>query len=197
MEMRLLSVTVVAALALTTGWAFDAARVDPPAGQQLTKAQADALKDFQKRLDAYLDLRSDLAKKLEPLKPTANAAELAARQDSLAAALRSARKNAKQGDLIPEPVASQIRATILEDLKNRNREAKQATIEEVPKGVVLVINRPYPAKAALPTVPPLLLAKLPKLPDNLQYRFANRDLVLLDGDTQIIVDYIVNVLPTR
>ena len=188
---------LVAALALATGRALQAITVDPPAKPPQTKAQEDALKDFQKRLDAYLDLRADLAKKLEPLRPTADTAELAARQESLAAAIRAARKHAKPGDLIPEPVASQIRAAVLADLKGRNREAKQATIEEIPQGVALVINRQYPAKAALPTLPPLLLARLPLLPDNLQYRFVNRDLVLLDGDTQIIVDYIVNVLPPR
>ena len=58
-----------------------------------------------------------------------------------------------------------------------------------------VINQIYPAKAALPTVPPLLLAKLPMLPDNLQYRFIDRHMVILDGDTQMIIDYVSNVLP--
>jgi hypothetical protein len=195
MEMKLVSLTVLAAFASVTVLAFETAAVDPPASQQQAKAQADALKDFQKRLDDYLDLRSDLAEKLGPLRPTADSAELTARQEALAAAIRAARKNARRGDLIPEPVASQIRAAVVADLKNRNREARQATVAEVPTGIALVINRQYPANAALPTVPPLLLSRLPPLPDNLQYRFANRDLVLLDGDTQIIVDYVVNVLP--
>ena len=44
-------------------------------------------------------------------------------------------------------------------------------------------------------MPPLLLRELPRLPDNLQYRFFGRHVVLLDGDTQLIVDYIANVLP--
>ena len=44
-------------------------------------------------------------------------------------------------------------------------------------------------------MPPLLLSRLPRLPDNLQYRFYGRHVVLLDGDLQIIVDYIPNVLP--
>jgi hypothetical protein len=44
-------------------------------------------------------------------------------------------------------------------------------------------------------VPPLLLLSLPALPDNLQYRFYGRHLVVLDGDALIIVDYVANVLP--
>ena len=54
-----------------------------------------------------------------------------------------------------------------------------------------------PDTAALATVPPLLLNSLPRLPDNLQYRFMDRHIVLLDGDTRLIVDYILNVLPTH
>ncbi len=46
-------------------------------------------------------------------------------------------------------------------------------------------------------MPPLLLSKLPQLPDNLQYRFFGRHLVILDGDTQIIIDYVANVLPSK
>jgi hypothetical protein len=44
-------------------------------------------------------------------------------------------------------------------------------------------------------MPPLLLGKLPKLPDNLQYRFVARDVVILDGDVQVVIDYIPGVLP--
>src|SRR5688572_2208073 len=162
-----------------------------------TEAQAAALRDFQQRLDEYVKMRTRLALKLVPLAPTASASELTTRQESLTAALREARKTAKQGDLIPIGVASQLRTIIAADFKQRNPEARQAAFEEVPAGFALVINRTYPAKEALPTVPPLLLAKLPVLPDDLQYRFVGRHLVILDGDTQMIVDYASNVLPPR
>ena len=157
--------------------------------------QAAALKDFQKRLDAYVDLRARLAKELKPLSPTASASDLAARQESLAAALRLARKTAKQGDLIPTPVASQLRTIVQADFQGRKPDARQAAFSEVADAGTPIINRTYPAKAALPTVPPLLLAKLPALPDNLQYRFIDRHLLILDGDTQLIIDYVSNVLP--
>ena len=65
----------------------------------------------------------------------------------------------------------------------------------MPKAPRPVINRTFPEDAALPTVPPLLLSKLPQLPDNLQYRFFGRHLVILDADTQIIIDYVANALP--
>jgi hypothetical protein len=157
--------------------------------------QAVALAEFQKRLKGYVDLRSQLAQKLKPLSATADSAELAARQDTLAAAIRESRKSAKAGDMIPTRVAGQIRNVITSDFNRRNPAAKRAVFEEVPDGVRPAINRTMPDADALATIPPLLLQNLPPLPDNLQYRFMDRHVVLLDGDTRIIVDYILNVLP--
>jgi hypothetical protein len=129
------------------------------------------------------------------LSPTAESAELAARQDTLAAAIREARKGAKPGDLIPTRVAGQIRTTVAADFRGRTADATRAVFEEVPEGVRPVINKTMPDNTALATVPPLLLNRLPPLPDNLQYRFMARHIVVMDGDTRIIVDYILNVLP--
>jgi hypothetical protein len=166
-----------------------------PAGRTTQNAQAAAQADFQKRTQAYLELREALAKKLEPLSPTAIASDLQARQQALAAALRTARANARQGDLIPVPVQEQIRSVVMADLGRREPAAKRATLEEVPQGPLPGINKTYPEQAALPTVPPLLLANLPRLPDNLQYRFFGRHVVLLDGDTEIVVDFVRDCLP--
>jgi hypothetical protein len=154
-----------------------------------------ALEDFQTRVKAYLELRKALAEKLEPLKPTADAAELATRQEALAEALKVARKDARAGDVIPAPVADRIRTIVRDDLKSRTAAAGNAPFGEIPTNVRVSVNRTFPKGAALPTVPPLLLGRLPPLPDNLQYRFANRDVVLLDGDTQLIVDHVTHVLP--
>ena len=157
--------------------------------------QTVALQEFQKRLNGYVEMRTKLAHDLRPLKPTASAAELAARQESLAAAIQQTRKNARVGDLIPTPVAELLRRVIQSDFKSRAPETRRAAVSEVTGGITPVINRTFPAKAALPTIPPLLLAKLPLLPDNLQYRFLGRHVVILDGDTEIIIDYVANVLP--
>ena len=159
--------------------------------------QAAGMYEFQQRLNAYLKLREDLSEKLKPLSTTASAAELTARQDALAAALRAARKAARPGDLIPPSVANQIVKVCTEDFHFRNPEVKRAALQEVPNAPRPAINRTYPENEALATVPPLLLSKLPVLPDNLQYRFFGRHLVILDGDTQIIIDYIANVVPPR
>ena len=150
--------------------------------QEPINEQAAALADFQKRLQAYLDLREELSRKVKPLAQTADSAELTVRQEALAAAMKTERQHARPGDLIPPLVARQITEAVAADLRRRNVAAKKATLDEVPATTRPVINKTYPASAALPTVPPLLLANLPKLPDNLQYRFYGRHVVLLDGD---------------
>jgi len=153
--------------------------------------------EFQERLDAYLALRRMLLEQQPPLQPTTSAPDLATRRSRLATALRVARAMARPGDLVPADVAAVIQAAIADDYRQRTAAEERATFSEVPAAARPTINRPYPADAALPTVPPLLLMRLPPLPEQLQYRFYGRHLVLLDSDARIIVDYIVDVLPRR
>jgi hypothetical protein len=167
----------------------------PPRTRQPVNAEAAALQDFQMRLEGYLKLRDSLVRGLKPLAPTPSPVELAARQAAFAAAIKKARAAAKPGDLVPQNVAAQIARAIRDDFTRRSAADERATFSEVPNAVRPAINQTYPADAALPTVPPLLLLNLPRLPDNLQYRFYGRHLLLLDADAQIIVDYIANVLP--
>jgi len=167
----------------------------PPKARQPVNAEAAALQDFQMRLDAYLKLRASLVKGLKPLTTTPSPVELAARQAALAAAIRRARAAARPGDLVPPNVAAQIAKAIRDDFNRRSAADERATFSEVPNAVRPAINQTYPADAALPTVPPLLLLNLPRLPDSLQYRFYARHMLLLDADAQIILDYIANVLP--
>ena len=203
---RLYSIVVAAILLGIGAWPAAAQTAagkpspSPTAADKTARAptvnpDAAALADFQVRLKKYLELRQRLADKLKPLTPTASAAKLASEQESLAAALRNVRKNAKQGDLITPAVAAPIRRTVAEYFRGKDGSTKRAVFEEVPEGIRLVVNRTMPDSAALATVPPVLLNNLPRLPDNLQYRFAGRHIVLLDGDTRLMMDYILDVLP--
>ena len=195
--LRLRLALISATLAVLAATPLFAAPQGPAGAAPGANAHAAGLQDFQQRLMNYLELRQTLAGRLKPLSPTPDAAELTARQESLAAAMQTARKNAKPGDLIPPGAAAFISQTVAADHKRRQSEAKRAVLEEVPRAPRPVVNKSYPVQAALPTVPPLLLEALPKLPDNLQYRFFGRHLVILDGDLQIIADYVLNVLPPK
>ena len=191
MRRALLSVVLAAPVPM-----FDSAALASSQADRVNP-QAGAMYEFQQRLNAYLKLREDLSERLKPLSPTVSATDLSSRQEALAAALRAARKNAKPGDLVPPPVADLIVKVCMEDFHFRNPEVKRAALQEVPNAPRPAINRTYPEDEALATVPPLLLSKLPILPDNLQYRFFGRHIVILDGDTQIIIDYVANVVPPK
>jgi hypothetical protein len=169
-------------------------------GRQATSddAQAEALQEFQTRMEQYLDMREHFSRTLQPLSTAPDGAELTTRQGALAAAIKNARARARRGDLLPRQLAQQIATTVRHDFQRRNPTAKMGVFEEAPEtpGSSL-INRTYPPGDALPPVPPLLLMNLPKLPDNLQYRLVARDLVILDGDLRVVLDYIARVLPVH
>ena len=153
------------------------------------------LQEFKKRVDAYVDLRSKLKKQAPPLKETKNPAEIQVAQEGLAAKMREARKAAKPGEIFTPDVRTLFRRLMYPEVKGKEgAETKQALKEDAPKGVPLKVNAKYPEGAPLPTVPPNLLAALPKLPEDLDYRIINRDLILLDVHTNLIVDYIPNAI---
>jgi hypothetical protein len=61
--------------------------------------------------------------------------------------------------------------------------------------VKLSVNGRYPDEVPLSTVPPQLLAGLPKLPEELEFRFVGHRLILLDVGAHIVADYIDRALP--
>ena len=64
-----------------------------------------------------------------------------------------------------------------------------------PSTVSFKINGPYPEKQPLETAPPKVLASLPPLPKDLDYRFVDKHLILRDSRANTIIDYIPNAMP--
>ena len=52
------------------------------------------------------------------------------------------------------------------------------------------INATYKRSKSVSTVPPNILAPLPTLPDDIQYRFVGRHLILHDTRANVIIDRI-------
>jgi hypothetical protein len=74
------------------------------------------------------------------------------------------------------------------------REAKRQ-IHDEPHPVTPVINKRYPDDVPLATMPLRVLAELPKLPADLEYRFVDRHLILMDVPAHVILDYVLNAIP--
>jgi hypothetical protein len=167
----------------------------PLEAQAPTNPDAQILMDFKKRVDDYLALHNKLEKQVPPMKETKDAAKINESQDALAEKIRAARKEAKPGEIFTPEIRQHLRRLMYPETKGaEGTRTKEALAEDAPKGVPLKVNAKYPENAPLPTMPPNLLAALPKLPEELEYRVINKDLILRDVHANLIVDYIPNAI---
>jgi hypothetical protein len=72
---------------------------------------------------------------------------------------------------------------------------KASIMDENPGVPNLSVNDRYPDAIPLSTMPPQVLKALPKLEEELEYRFVGERLVLMDAHAHIIVDFTDDVLP--
>jgi hypothetical protein len=151
------------------------------------------LADFNARLDNYVKKQRALVKD-SPVAEDATPAQITARQDTLAAELRSIRKDAKQGDIFTPQVAALFKRLLAPELKGAEGQETKDELKEDAATVWLRVNATYPADQPLSTVPPNLLANLPQLPMDIEYRVVGRHLLLRDVDANIIVDFIYNAI---
>ncbi len=153
-----------------------------------------AVKRFEDRVNAYLELRRRVEAKMAPLQKTAEPATIAARQKALGEAIREARPDARQGDLFTPDVAALIREVIRADFERRSHTDARAVAQSIPD-VRLRVNDAYPTGVPLATTPPRLLAQLPRLPDGLEYRLVGDSLILRDADPNLVVDFLPRAVP--
>ena len=57
------------------------------------------------------------------------------------------------------------------------------------------VNGRYPDTVPVSTVPPQVLQTLPRLSEDMEYRFIGNRIVLLDVHAHLIADFIDNALP--
>jgi len=178
------------ALLLSCAIAAQSGTTQPKPGAKVNP-EALVLADFKQRIDKYMEMHKRLEKEVPPLKKTEDPATIKASEEALAAAIRRDRAGAKQGDIFTPQIADRLRRLMYpETTGEKGAETKKTIKEDAPAAVTLKVNASYPDKAPLPTVPPNLLANLPQLPEDLEYRIINRDLILRDVHANLIVDYI-------
>lgn len=154
------------------------------------RSAADALIEFQKRIDAYAALHRQAEAKLPALATQTTPQAIAAHQASLAQLIRGARPAAKYGDIFFEEARHVLRRLIgAELLQPGGRDIRAEILADSPRGLRLKVGDYYPRSLPVATVPPSLLTHLPRLPEELEYRFAGHTLLLVDVHANIIVDY--------
>ena len=163
--------------------------------EQRVNAYGAAVKAFRDRVDAYLGVQKKAAEGVPTLKQTDDATKLTSREQALGEAIRQARAGAKAGDIFGADLAPRIRDVIRKDWAQRSKADKAGLGENIPSGSLADVNATYPQALPLATFPASLLAALPPLPEELEYRFVGRHLILRDVKANIIVDVLPNVLP--
>jgi hypothetical protein len=159
---------------------------------------AAALAEFKTRVDAYADMHKQLAQGNARQQETADPAKITAAKAALATRVQATRVNAKAGDVFTPAVQPVFRKLLAPELKGEDGRDTKAILKDdapAPGSVPFKVNAKYPEKQPLPTVPANVLLSLPTLPAPLEYRIVGRHLLLLDTEADLVVDYILNVIP--
>lgn len=167
-----------------------------PGGPPLANQDAQALVSLQERIKQYLALRDKLESTLTGLPKEATPQQIDTHQRALARLIQHSRRDAKPGDLFTKESRGVIRGLMIRVFGGPDGAKLKASImDENPGRLQLTVNSRYPDAVPLSTVPPQVLAGLPKLPEELEYRFIGRTLILLDVHAHLIVDLIDNIVP--
>jgi hypothetical protein len=160
---------------------------------------AAAMVDFKNRVDGYVELHRKLAKGDAEPEKNSTPVEINAAKAALAAKIKTARADAKQGDIFSPSIRPVFRRLLAPELKGEDgRDAKAVLKDDAPApgSVAFKVNAPYPENQPRPSVPANLLLTLPSLPQPLEYRIVGQHLLLLDTAADLVVDYILNAITT-
>jgi ABC-type transporter MlaC component len=151
---------------------------------------------FEARVKEYVDLREGIEDKMEKLPKDATPEQIESHKAAFQGLVRQARAGALPGQFFTRQAAAHVRSVIAAEFKGRKRAELLKTVAEAEtKGVPLRVNYPYPESKELLDMPPTLLLKLPTLPKQVKYRFVGRNLLLVDRENGLILDYMTNALP--
>lgn len=171
----------------------------PPATRvvgPLSEADAQALATMNDRLADYVALHKKLEEGLPKLPDDATPEQIDRNQRLLEERMREARKSAQQGDLFTAEARPVIKRLLAATFAGpEGRQLMSSILDENPVGMKLTVNRRYPDTVPVSTMPPEILQTLPKLSEDMEYRFIGRHLILLDTHAHIIADYIEDALP--
>lgn len=170
------------------------AALAPPA--VVSASDKTAIQMFEKQVNEYVALRKKVGANVPKLSKDSTPEQIHAYRTALEESLRNARAGAKRGDLFLPATADYIRRTLkLEFQGEDRRELRDTIFEAETEGVVLRVNHPYAPSAEFSEMPATLLTKLPQLPKEVRYRFVGRNMLLVDRESNLIIDYMPDALP--
>jgi hypothetical protein len=170
--------------------------VQQKTASQLSPTDKQAIARFEGRVKNYVKLRTQIKNRLPSLSKDSTPEQIESYRKNFEAALRAARIGAKPGDIFNTEGSDYIRRTLKAQFKGQDRaQLREIVFEAENETVPLRVNYPYPEAKELTEMPATLLLQLPQLPKEVKYRFVGRNLLLVDPDNNLIIDYMVNALP--
>ena len=178
----------------------------PPAPQAVCGADAiaptaveeQALAAFDRRIARYLELHRSVERSLGWHRIFEDSEEMFEAMYALQSGIRDGRPGVQRGNMFTPDVAVIVRARLEQTIVDCGHRVEDILAfineERLPGAPRPRVNEPFPW-ALGSSMWPTLLPALPPLPGELQYRFADRDLVLIDMHADLVVDILPNALP--
>jgi hypothetical protein len=157
---------------------------------------AAAISQFDAAIAKYLAVRRRLLEEVPGPTAGSSAPKLTQASDALAAAIQRSRPKARPGDLFVAPVAAVIKRRVVDAVQREQLGPVLAGIDDEEGGPKSPsIHMRFPVATPMATMPPSLLAVLPVLPKELEYRIIGNFLILRDVEAALIVDVIPAAVP--
>ena len=164
-----------------------------------TGSREDPLQRFHDAVSAYLSLREAVEQTVPAPEISADWENIRAAIDTMADAIRAARRSAKEGDIFGAEAGPVLRSRIRETLRDPDCQPADILAAEDDDDRSPAPSRPIVHDqfdwGAGSFMAFCILAVLPALPEELQLRFVERDLVLVDIDADLIIDILPDALP--
>jgi hypothetical protein len=166
--------------------------VSPKKSENPNDVDATVIKEFVKRVDAYVALHKKLEGTLPPLPKQTDPKIIDQHERALGKLIQQARSKAKQGDLFTPAMQALVRRVLAPVFSGTDGVHMRTEImdNEYKGSVKLAPNARYPDVIPVSTVPPQVLQHLPKLPEELEYRFVRQNLILFDPHAHTIPDWV-------
>ena len=170
----------------------------PARPDQPVNPDAKALAGFLDRVNEYVKVHQKLEATLPHLPKEATPQQIDNNQRALGALIKDARRGARQGDIFTPESQIVIKRLLAKVFGGPDGPALKASIMDENPGIPkIVVNERYPDTVPLSTIPPQVLQGLPKLPEEMEFRFVGNTLVLMDVHAHIIADYIPDAFPHK
>jgi hypothetical protein len=184
---------------LLMGLSIPAVEIDVVSASEMqTRVNPDAqlILEFHKRVEEYLRVLKTAEAGIAEVPEGAPFDQVDAHQRALQRSIAKARARAKAGDIFTQPTRAYFRRQVGRVLSGPDAVGLKAEIMEGNPGrIQLQVNARYPDTLPVSTMPQQILAALPKLPKELEFRYIGDRLILLDSHSRVIVDYMDSAIP--